>query len=81
MARIDTRATPVFNIEESARIDEYQGQVGEAESLANLYKKTYNVHGDYLNQLRYPYPEVFDPEWIHITASDRNVVWKVVRDT
>ncbi|NVM53179.1 MAG: GNAT family N-acetyltransferase, partial [Candidatus Helarchaeota archaeon] len=21
------------------------------------------------------------PEWIHITASDRNVVWKVVRDT
>ncbi|MHA1266152.1 MAG: GNAT family N-acetyltransferase [Candidatus Helarchaeota archaeon] len=79
MAKIETQIAPSFNIKEYATIRDYEI---EAEAVAHLYQKTYEVTTDnYLTQLQYPYPEVFDPAWIHATASDENVIWKVVIDT
>ncbi|MHA1265102.1 MAG: GNAT family N-acetyltransferase [Candidatus Helarchaeota archaeon] len=79
MAKIETPIAPSFNIKEYATIRDYEI---EAEAGATLYQETYEITPDkYLTQLQYPYPEVFDPAWIHATASAENVIWKVVIDT
>ena len=83
MARIETRVAPEFNIKECAHIDDYQGRAGEAAGICDLYRRTYHVQSedDVLRQLSYPYPEVFDPAWIHEIGMDKDIVLKVVTDT
>jgi RimJ/RimL family protein N-acetyltransferase len=83
LAKIETIneviTTPEFNIMDFIRIDNYQG---EAEAIAKLYCKTYNIKAEnMLTQLSYPYPEALDPAWINDKARSRNVIWKVVTDT
>lgn len=83
MAKIETQydvnKTSEFYVNDFIRIDNYQG---EAEGIAQLYCKTYNIiDGNTLTQLSYPYPEALDPIWIDTKARSRNVVWKVVTDT
>ena len=80
LARIEIKEVPKFNVKEYANITDYQGY--EAEDISNLYCKTYNIKPcDILTQVSYPYPESLDPEWIHETAQDKDVIWKVVTDT
>ncbi len=84
MARIktETRVAPEFNVKEYTTCYNYYGREGEAAELANLFRKTYKVKDeDTLTQLKYPYPESFDPEWVHKIGIDKNTDWKVVRDT
>jgi RimJ/RimL family protein N-acetyltransferase len=77
-----------FNVEEHAVISDYYKSFQDypgpalelASDIADLYKRTYRVTGDVLRQRSYPYPEVFDPEWIHEIATDMNTIWKVVFD-
>lgn len=82
MARIETQEAREFNLKEDAIINDFGTRCGEAIEVADLYRKVYKVKTeDSLTQLSYPYPEVFDPEWIQKTATDRNVVWRTVVDT
>jgi len=86
MAGIETLKRAEFNLKEHAVITDYYKVYKEyrnspqamADDIAGLYRRTYAVVGDTLHQRSYPYPESFDPDWIHSTATNpRRTVKKV----
>ncbi len=89
MAGIETQVTPEFNLKEHAIITDYykvfqdyhERSLAMAEDIADLYTRTYKVTGNVLTQRSYPYPESFDPEWIHDVATSGEAIWKVVFDS
>ena len=83
MAKVEVlegaRQVPGLSFKDFIKISDYDG---EADGVAALYRKTYNIKSDdTLAQLDYPYPEALDPRWINRKARGRNAVWKVVTDT
>lgn len=82
MNKIETELAQEFNLKERAIITDYQGKTGEALGIIQLYRNAYELtSADYIDQVKYPYPEAFDPEWVHRTASSPDTIWKVVWDT
>jgi len=80
MAKTEMRTAPEIKPEEWTTIKQYTGLEGEAKGLADLYRRVYNVQDEnLLTQTYYPYPEVFDPEWIDRTGKKH--VLQLVRDT
>ena len=80
MAKTETRIAPEVTYNYVGYHD-YHGQNGEAVDIGNLYRKIYGVGQDTLRQTRYPYPEAFDPEWIHEYGTNGKCIWWVVTNS
>ncbi len=68
-----------FNIKDYADLDYIRED--QIEDVIRLYQEVYNVDPRHiLTQRNYPYPEVFDPEWVRRTAFHPDTIWKLVTD-